>query len=77
MPGWCAEIKPTCSIGLANHQQRTMNEPMKSTNNTPKIGMLVTVRGVQCRIVKVLPMGTIDVVSLDGDHAWRVTGLPF
>lgn len=28
-----------------------------------------------CRIVKVWPLGTYDVESLDGSRAWRVTGL--
>lgn len=41
----------------------------------PKVGQLVTVRGVVCRIVKVRELGTIDVVSLDGSKAWRLTGL--
>lgn len=43
----------------------------------PVVGQLVVVRGVQCRIVKVRPMGTIDVVSLCGQYAWRVSGLAF
>jgi hypothetical protein len=43
----------------------------------PKLGMIVTVYGVKCRIFKVHPMGTIDVVSIDGRRAWRITGLPF
>lgn len=44
---------------------------------TPRVGMLVRVYGVQCEIVRVLPFGTIDVVSLDGSRAWRVSGLGF
>lgn len=43
----------------------------------PKVGDETTVRGMRCRITKVWPFGTIDVVSLDGKHAWRVTGLGF
>ncbi len=43
----------------------------------PKVGMLVTVRGVKCRIFKVRPFGTIDVESLCGKYAWRVSGLNF
>lgn len=27
----------------------------------PQIGQIVVVRGVECRIIAVLPMGTIDV----------------
>ena len=41
----------------------------------PKVGQRVVVRGVDCEIVKVRPFGTIDVVSLDGKYAWRVSGL--
>ena len=40
------------------------------------IGQLITVRGIECRIFKVHPFGTIDVVSLCGNYAWRLTGLP-
>jgi hypothetical protein len=43
----------------------------------PKLGQLITVRGVQCRIVKIYPLGTLDCVSLDGLRSYRVTGLPF
>jgi len=43
----------------------------------PMVGDLVTVRTVACRIVAVLPMGTVKVESLDGKHAWRVSGLGF
>lgn len=40
-----------------------------------KIGMIVTVRGIKCRIFKVREFGTIDVVSLCGNYAWRLSGL--
>lgn len=43
----------------------------------PEVGMLMMVRGVQCRIVKVRPFGTVDVVSLCGAFSWRVSGLAF
>lgn len=43
----------------------------------PKVGQLVTVRGVECRIVRVRAAGTLDVVSLDGSRAWRLSGLRF
>lgn len=42
----------------------------------PKIGQWVEVRGVMCVITAVLPCGTIEVLSLDGKHAWRLSGLP-
>lgn len=43
----------------------------------PVIGQLITVRGIACRIIKIRPFGTLDVVSLCGNHAWRVSGLVF
>lgn len=46
-------------------------------NPTPKVGMLMTVHNITCRIIAVLPMGTVDVVSLDGSKHYRVTGLGF
>jgi len=54
-----------------------MSKRTRSAENKPVKGQLTTVRGVSCRIVRVWPFGTIDVVSLDGKHAWRVTGLSF
>lgn len=46
-------------------------------NNPPKIGQLITVRGIKCQITKIRPMGTIDVKSLCGQYAFRVSGLSF
>lgn len=43
----------------------------------PKVGQLMTVRNVRCRIVKIRPLGTLDLVSLCGNYAYRVSGLPF
>lgn len=43
----------------------------------PSVGMLVNVHGRQCRITHVHKFGTIDVVSLCGNYAWRLTGLDF
>jgi len=40
-----------------------------------QIGALVTVRGVPCRVVRIRPCGTIDVLALDGSGAWRVSGV--
>lgn len=64
---------------FTNIGEREIAREMKrlSVPSEPTIGQLVTVRGVQCRIVKVRPMGTIDVVALDGSRAWRVSGLAF
>ena len=46
-------------------------------NIAPKVGQTMMVRGLLCRIVKVLPAGTVDVVSVDGNKAFRVSGLSF
>jgi hypothetical protein len=43
----------------------------------PQVGMLVKVYGFQCRIFKIHPFGTIDVVTLDGSRAYRLSGLAF
>lgn len=44
----------------------------------PVIGQLVTVRGIECRIIAIRPMGTVDVEATDGTgRCWRVSGLPF
>lgn len=45
--------------------------------NKPRIGQTMEVRGVLCRIIKVRPFGTVDVVSLCGRYAFRVSGLSF
>lgn len=45
--------------------------------NAPRIGQIVVVRGVTCRIVRILPLGTIDVESTCGQYAWRLSGLAF
>lgn len=47
------------------------------TKQKPVVGQLTTIYGVDCRIVKIHPFGTMDVVSLDGSKSWRVTGLGF
>lgn len=41
-----------------------------------KVGQLMSVRGMQCRVFKLHPLGTLDVVSLCGRYAFRLTGLP-
>ena len=41
----------------------------------PRVGDLLTLYGHPCRVFKVHPFGTIDVESLDSDHAWRISGL--
>jgi hypothetical protein len=43
----------------------------------PTVGQIVTVRGISCRIVRVHSAGTVDVLSLDGRFAWRISGLGF
>ena len=46
---------------------------------TPRLGMIVDVRGVICRIAAIRPAGTIDVIeAVDGSNrAWRISGLSF
>lgn len=46
------------------------------TTKKPIIGQHVFVRGKKCKIFKIHPLGTIDVVSLDGEKAFRLSGLP-
>lgn len=43
--------------------------------NKPSVGMLVTVRGMVCRITKIHAAFTIDVESVCGNYAFRVSGL--
>ena len=43
----------------------------------PKIGDIVKVYNQQCRIIKIHAFGTIDVVTLDGKRAYRISGLSF
>jgi hypothetical protein len=43
----------------------------------PTIGAIVTVYGHKCRVFRIHPAGTVDVVSLCGEYAWRVSGLAF
>lgn len=43
----------------------------------PVIGQIVTVRGLECRITKVLPFGTIECESISTHHAFRVSGCMF
>lgn len=55
----------------------TVADCMGKQRQTPEVGMIFKVYGQDCRITRVLPAGTIDVVTLDGSHNYRVTGLPF
>lgn len=41
----------------------------------PQVGQTMIVRSHVCKITKVLPLGTVEV--LDGDKAYRVSGLNF
>ena len=38
-------------------------------------GDIMVVRGVRCRVTRVLPLGTVDVEAVDRSRAYRVTGL--
>lgn len=58
-------------------QAKNSNRNHNMTNEKPKIGQLITVRGISCRIVKIYPFGTLDVVEVNGSRSFRVTGLSF
>jgi len=46
------------------------------TSKRPTVGQWMEVHGERCKIVKVLPAGTVDVESPSG-ASYRVTGLGF
>ncbi len=46
-------------------------------SKAPRAGQIVEFNNRICRIVKVHCFGTIDIVEVDGNGAWRVTGLAF
>jgi hypothetical protein len=48
---------------------------LKARNHVWKVGQPMTVRGVACRVTKILPAGTVEVEAVDGSGAWRVSGL--
>lgn len=50
---------------------------MKAFNKKPQVGQTMVVYGVLCRIFKIHPFGTVDVEEINGNHAYRVTGLSF
>lgn len=40
-----------------------------------RLGELVTVRGIECRVYAILPMGTVEVIATDGtQRCFRVSG---
>jgi hypothetical protein len=45
--------------------------------NRPYIGQHCTVYGKECIIFAIHAFGTIDVVTADGERAWRISGLAF
>lgn len=45
--------------------------------STPKLGQLVTIRGVACRIIAIEGYGTIVVEATDGTRWFRVSGLSY
>jgi len=53
------------------------SEKNQSIYMKPKIGQLITVRGIVCRIAKIHPLGTLDVLEINGPRAFRLTGLSF
>lgn len=48
---------------------------MRSYFEPAKVGDLVDVRGIQCRVFLVRPCGTVDVEATDGsERCFRLTG---
>lgn len=43
----------------------------------PKVGMIVYHNNVKCRIFRIHAAGTIDIEEVNGNRAWRMTGLNF
>lgn len=41
----------------------------------PSIGQPIDVHGIPCRIIRIHPLGTIDVKAIDSERYWRITGL--
>ena len=56
-------------------QMRRTIVAQKEVSGMPQIGDILTVRGLLCRVYKVWPFGTVDVLTLDGNKAFRVSGL--
>lgn len=54
-----------------------MSNTMSNKYKGPKVGDVVIVRGVRCRVFKIRDFGTFDVEEIDGPHAWRISGGPF
>lgn len=54
-----------------------MENTTPQTDTRPQIGQIYDVRGLKCRIFKIHPFGTMDVEEINGERAFRVTGLSF
>ncbi len=57
-----------------------MNTDKTQFIKTPRVGNRCIIRGVSCEVIKIRPLGTIDVAALNPDdpRAFRVSGLaPF
>ena len=69
--------KPTRKIPAANVETLTDIEVDAAlpVDTPPEIGALVTVLGRDCRVIRVMDFGTMDVESIDGEYDYRVTGL--
>lgn len=78
--GLCDQVlegPPTCPICLARAAKAKKGASKAASPAGPRIGQLTKVYGVDCRIFQIHPFGTVDVVSLDGERAWRLSGLSF
>lgn len=58
-------------------QQLEQDSARADRGQRPNIGDRIMVRGIECRIFKVHAFGTVDVETVDGSRAWRVSGLAF
>ncbi len=53
----------------------TTSAPPTAQPKAPSVGQLMSVYGQACRVTRVYPFGTCDVLTCDGSRAYRVTGL--
>lgn len=63
--------------GERTHKKEDVKVNVSVNCERPKIGDLVSVRNVMCKVTKVLPFGTIEVSAIEQNKAFRVSGLAF
>ena len=72
-----ASIRHAETRGSGARKSRAPKSEPPPAKRGPRVGDRTTVHGLPVEIFKVHPGGTIDVVTLDGQRAWRVSGLGF